>query len=108
MATLAGQAIAVTGVTPSFAAASAGGDAANPNPRQFLRVKNASGASINVTLAVPGALYGQALPDPVIAVPATTGDVLIYLPPEIADPSTGLVSWTYSAVTSVTVALCFL
>lgn len=108
MATLAGQAIPVTGVAPSFVSAAGGGDAANPNPRQFLRVKNGSGSSINVTLAVPGTAYGQALPDPVIAVPATTGDVLIYLPPEIADPSTGLISWTYSAVTTVTVALCFL
>jgi hypothetical protein len=53
-------------------------------------VKNASGAPINVTLVVPGTVaYGQANPDPVVAVPATTGDVLIYLNPEIADPATG-------------------
>jgi hypothetical protein len=105
MALLAPQAIPVTGLTPSFAAASGGGDSCNPDDTVFLRVKNASGSSINVTIVTPQTLYGQAVPDVVVAVPATTGDVLIDLPASLADPSTGLVSWTYSAVTSVTVAL---
>jgi hypothetical protein len=106
MATLSAQAIPVTGFTPSFAAAAGGGDAANPNPRQFLRVKNASGGAITLTLIDPGlSRTGQANPDPAINIPSTTGDVLIYLPPEIADPATGLISWTYSGVTSLTVAL---
>jgi hypothetical protein len=104
MATLAVQQIAVTGTAPTYAAATAGGDAANPQDRTCLHVKNGSAGSINVTLAVPGSTYGQPNPDPVIAVPAG-GDRFIYLPPAVADPSTGLVSWTYSAVTSVTVAL---
>lgn len=105
MAILAPQQIPVTGLTPSFAAASGGGDSCNPDDRVFLRVKNASGSPINVTILVPGTTYGQPNPDPVVAVPATTGDVLIDLPGALADPATGLVSWTYSAVTSVTVAL---
>ena len=105
MATLAVQQIPVTGFTPTFAAAGAGGDAANPDDRTFLRVKNGSAGAINVTVVVPGSLYGQALADPVVVVPATTGDVLINLPSGLADPATGLVSWTYSAVTTVTVAL---
>lgn len=105
MATLAPQQIAVTGTTVTFVAASAGGDACVPDDRVFLRVKNGSGSSINVTVVVPGSTYGQPNPDPVIAVPATTGDVTIDLPPALADPTTGLVSWTYSAVTTVTVAL---
>ena len=105
MATLAVQQIPVTGFTPSFAAAGAGGDAANPDDRVFLRVKNGSAGAINVTIVVPGSLYGQALADPVVVVPATVGDVLINLPSALADPATGLVSWTYSAVTTVTVAL---
>lgn len=104
MATLAVQQIAVTGTAPAYAAASAGGDAANPQTHTCLHVKNGSAAAINVTLAVPGSTYGQANPDPVVAVPAG-GDAFIYLPPAVADPSTGLVSWTYSAAASVTVAL---
>jgi len=104
MATLAVQQIAVTGTAPTYAAANAGGDGANPQDRTALHVKNASGAPINVTLLVPGSTYGQPNPDPVIAVPAGS-DRFVYLPPALGDPSTGLVSWTYSAVTSVTVAL---
>lgn len=105
MATLAPQQIAVTGTTVTFAAASAGGDSAAPDDRTFLRVKNGSGSSINVTLAVPGSSYGQTNPSVVVAVPATTGDVSIDLPSQLASPSTGLLAWTYSAVTTVTVAL---
>jgi len=104
MAFLAPQQIAVTGTTVTYAAASAGGDSCNPDDRVFLRVKNGSGASINVTILVPGSTWGQANPDPVIAVPAA-GEVSIDLPSGLADPATGLVSWTYSAVTTVTVAL---
>lgn len=105
MATLAVQQVPVTGFTPTFAAAAAGGDACQPDDRVFLRVKNGSGSSVTVTLIVPGSTYGQANPDPAVTVAATTGDVLIALPASLQDPSTGLVSWTYSAVTTVTVAL---
>ena len=104
MATLAPQQIPVTGFTPTFAAASAGGDACNPDDRCFLRVKNA-GSQITLTVVVPGTTYAQANPDVAVVIPATTGDVSIALPAALADPSTGLVSWTYSGVTSVTVAL---
>jgi len=105
MSFLAPQQIAVTGTTVTYAAASAGGDSCNPDDRVFLRVKNGSGAPINVTILVPGSTWGQANPDPVIAVPATTGEVSIDLPAGLIDLTTGLISWTYSAVTSVTVAL---
>ena len=106
MATLAVQQIPVTGFTPTFAAAGAGGDAANPDDRTFLRVKNGSASPINVTIVDPGTTQiGQANPDPVVVVPASTGDVLIDLPASLASLTTGLVSWTYSAVATVTVAL---
>jgi len=104
MAFLAPQQVPVTGITPTFTAAAAGGDSCSPDDRVFLRVKN-SGASATVTLAVPGSDYGQANPDVAVVVPATTGDVLIALPPGLADLSTGLVSWTYSAAAALTVAL---
>ena len=106
MATLAVQQIPVTGFTPTFAAAGAGGDAANPDDRTFLRVKNGSASPINLTLVVPGLDVGGARPDPVIVIPATTGDVLVNLAvPALTDPATGLVSWTYSAVASISIAL---
>ena len=104
MAIIAAQQAAITGLIPAFVAASAGGDSANPDDRTTLRVKNGSGASINVTIVIPGATYGQPNPDPVVPVPAG-GDVSVSLPPAIADLATGLVSWTYSAAASVTIAL---
>lgn len=104
MATLAPQAVLVTGLNVSLAAASAGGDACNPDDLVLLYVNNASGGSINVTVVTPGTVYGQAVPDVVVAVPAGAFRI-IDLPAPLADPITGLVSWTYSAVTSVTVGL---
>jgi hypothetical protein len=91
-------------VTAALTAASAGGDVAViSDDRCFLRVKNASGSSINVTLAAPGTDNGQARPNRVVAVPATTGDKLIPLPLNYVDPSIGGVGISYSAATSVTV-----
>lgn len=104
MANIAAQQVPVTGLTPAFVAAAAGGDSASPDDRTHLRVKNGSAASVNVTLVVPGSTYGQPNPDVVIAVPAG-GDVSVALPPALVDPATGLVGWTYSAVASVTVAV---
>ena len=105
MATLAAQPIQVTGTTPAFVAASAGGDACQPAAHQFLRVKNGDASSHTVTLAVPGSEYGQARPDVAVVV-AAGADVSIDLPAELLDSTTGLISWTYDAVTSVTVAVC--
>ena len=105
MAKLTPQQVTVGGLAPSFDAADAGGDTCQPDDRVFLRVKNGSAAEITVTVVVPGSSYGIANPDPTVSVPATTGDVLIALPPALADLTTGLVGVTYSGVTNLTVAL---
>lgn len=104
MATLAPQAVLVTGLNPTLVAAAGGGDACNPDDLVLLVVKNGSGSSINVTVVTPGLIYGQAIPDVVVAVPAGA-TVYIDLPAALADPTTGLVTWTYSLVTSITVGL---
>lgn len=105
MALLAAQQVTITGLTPSFTAASAGGDTVAPDDRVFLRVKNTDAAAKTVTVAVPGSVYGQARPDVAVNVPATTGDVLIGpLVGDLANDATGVVDITYSAVTGVTVA----
>jgi len=75
----------------------------------FLHIKNAGGSPITVTLNVPaGRTYepNVAITSPAISVPATTGDRMIgpIDAATFADPVTGLLSITYSAVTSVTVA----
>lgn len=109
MALLTAQTISAQASTAltSLAAASAGGDTVAYAANQLLRVKNASGSSVTVTIATPGTLpTGDAYPDKAITVPATTGDVMIKISPELyGDGATGLVSWTYSAATSVTVAV---
>lgn len=111
MATLTAQAITAAGVTPTFVAAAGGGDGVpvSGGQKAFLRVKNGSGSPINVTLLDPGSTpLGVANGGKVVAVPATTGDVLIALNPNVLNAATGNVEWSYSAVTTVTVAVCTL
>lgn len=106
MATLTYKQPVIGGTDPAFVAAASGGDKVAPNDRGYLHVRNASGAPIVVTIAVPGnTKYGLANPDPAISVPATTGERLIGpFPADLADPADGLVAITYSGVTSLTVA----
>lgn len=104
MALLTAQQIPVTGLQPVYSAVSAS-DTITPGGVQFLHVKNAGGSIDNVVVVVPGTLYGQAIADVTVAVPATTGDRMIFIPNEVADPTTGLVTVTHSFQTSVTQAL---
>lgn len=105
MATLAAQQVGITGPTISFVAAAPGGDNCLPDPRAYLHVKNGSGGSINVTVDVPRLMYGQALIDPVIAVPAGQERLIGPLGDYLLWNAFAVIAWTYSAVTSVTVAL---
>jgi hypothetical protein len=103
MAALATQQLPITGLAPAYSAAGGSGDTVAPGDHVVLHVKNGSGGSINVTVAVPGTEYGQNRPDPVVAV-AAGADKFLHLPREIADPTDGRIHVTYSAVTTVTVA----
>lgn len=110
MATLTTQAIARTGIAPSYASAAGGGDACETGDDIFLQVKNASGGSITVTIAVPSSASttpGVTYTNTTVSVPATTGDRMIGPISSIyKDPTTGLATITYSGVTSLTVG-CF-
>lgn len=69
-----------------------------------LIVKNASAASITVTLITPGNLpTGDAYPDKVYTV-AAAGEAWIPVLADYLNPSTLLADVTFSAVASVTVA----
>lgn len=105
MATLTTQSITTTGLQPTYAAASAGGDAMVADSTSFLHVKNGSGGSITVTLVTPATVdTNLAVADRAIAVAAGT-DQMIAVPDSLyRDPTTGLASITYSGVTSLTVA----
>lgn len=101
------QAAAIVGTLVNYTAADVTGNTFTPNTRGMLLVKNGSGGSINVTVVVPGTdAYSQARPDVVVAVAAAAEKAIGPFPLDLGDPANaGLITVTYSAVTSVTVAL---
>lgn len=70
----------------------------------YVTVRNASGASINVTLMVPGLdTYGQTRPDPIQAVAAGAARRFGPFPVDLGDPThNNMVNLICSAVTSIT------
>jgi hypothetical protein len=107
MALLALQTSKVGGTALTFTAAGAGGDTFTSGQKALI-VRNASGAAITATVVTPGTdKYALARPDITsVSIPLTTGVVIIGpFPSDLEDPATGLVTVTYSATASVTVAL---
>ena len=110
MATLTTQQITPAGVTPTYAAATGGGDKIVPGPTVFLHVKNTSGTSTIVTLDDPRSASpagaSQFNPDVAVTVPITTGDKMIgpLSAERFESPSDGLIAVTYSQVTGISVA----
>lgn len=106
MATLATQNILRTGTVVSLAAASGGGDAMETGDEMMLVVKNASGGSINVTLAAAAStgITNTSYANEVVAVAAgATAEIGPVSSIPFKDPITGLCTITYSATASVTV-----
>lgn len=69
----------------------------------ILHVKNASGSPITVTLTDPGFTQaGSAATNATVSIPATTGEKFIAISTYLMNPSTGLISVTFSSTTSVT------
>lgn len=103
MALLTHQAPKLAGTTITYGAAAAGGDTLGHTSGGVLRVKNASAGAVTVTVVTPGnTRYGQADPDIPVSVAAAAEVAIGPFPAELAVE--GLVSVTYSAVASVTVA----
>ena len=93
----------LAGTAPTFAAPLS---ADTVEVGTLLIVKNASGASINVTLDTPGNLgTGDAYPDKVYAVPAA-GERWIPVLADYRQP-TGLANVAFSATASVTAAAIY-
>jgi hypothetical protein len=94
----------VAGTPPSMVQAASGDtcDCGEPNRPNILIVEN-TGAQMTVTIATPGTLpSGDAYPDKVYTVPATTGRQWIPLLPDYKDPATGFAALTYSSTSGVT------
>ena len=96
---------------PSFAGLNlalgnaASGDTAKCGPGYKLIVNNASGASVDVTIAVPGnTSYGVAAPDKVVTVPASQMWAIPLLD-VYKDPSDGMAHISWQSTTSVTRAV---
>ncbi len=100
------QPIVVAGLEPAYAAANVDGHSITPAVNVFLHVKNGSASPINVTLDASAKVRGQAVPDIVVAVPASEDRMIgPFYTDLFSSPLTGLVNVDFSAVTTVTVAL---
>lgn len=104
MAVLTAQALPLGGLQPTYAAAAGGGDQAPVGEKLVLHVKNGDASSKTVTVATPGTVGGLAIADAAQTIPAA-GEAFIPLKSTYRDPATGRAGITYSAVTSVTVAV---
>ncbi|GGV13594.1 hypothetical protein [Streptomyces spectabilis] len=104
MAVLSAQSVALGGLQPTYANAAGGGDQAPTGEKLVLHVRNDDASSKTVTLTTPGTVGGLAIADAAQTIPAG-GDAFIPLKPTYRDPATGRASITYSAATSVTVAV---
>ncbi|MEV0639040.1 hypothetical protein AB0I77_29670 [Streptomyces sp. NPDC050619] len=104
MAILSAQALPLSGLQPTYANAAGGGDQAPIGEKLVLHVRNGDATAKTVTVATPGTVGDLAVADAVQVIPAA-GNALIPLKSVFRDPATGRAGITYSAVTSVTVAV---
>lgn len=104
MAALTAQSISTAGLAPTFANAAAGGDTAPVGGDLVLIVRNGSGSAVTVTVATPGTVGGLDIADASVSVPAG-GSGVIPMAAVYRDPVTNRAAITYSAVTTVTVAV---
>ncbi|MFF7310556.1 hypothetical protein [Streptomyces sp. NPDC008137] len=104
MAILTAQRLPLGGLQPTYSNAAGGGDQAPVGEKLVLHVKNGDASSKTVTLATPGTVGSLAVADASQVIPAD-GEAFIPLKSVFRDPATGRASITYSAATSVTVAV---
>lgn len=88
-----------------FTAVTASDTVVIPDDRTFLLVKNGSGSPTTVTVATPGTIYGQPIPDPGFIVAAGNTAVIPLKPDRYMDPVALIATITYSATTTITAAV---
>ena len=104
MALLSAQVPGPAGAAPTYTAVSASDQVPNSGGRTVVIVRNASGASINVTIVGTGKIEDLTVANRVIAVPAGQ-DRLISLPAALYNDADGRVTLNFSATASVTIAV---
>lgn len=105
MATLVAQQIDRDGLEPVLVAADVGGDKFINTGKEFIFVRNGSGAPITVTLDIRPTVDAQAVTDRAIVVPAGEDRFIGPIPPTVYNDAAELVDVTYSAVASLTVGI---
>lgn len=106
MAQLTPSLLKSSGTLLSTAAAAGGGDSFANTGYEFLYINNGGGSPINVTFTVQSTKYLQeTVSNRVASVTNGTAQLIGPFPPGLFNDSNGLVQITYSAVTSVTVAV---
>ncbi len=106
MATLTVITPTYTGATFSPASAAGGGDKFVNTGNELLYIKNGGGSTITLTLdaqPVPG--VGLTITDPTVSVTAGQEKIIGPFDPRYFTDSSGFLNLSYSAVTSVTVAV---
>lgn len=105
MAILSAQALRLGGLQPTYANAAGGGDQAPVGEKLVLHVRNGDATSKTVTVATPGTADDLAIADAQQVIPAGGAAFIPLKASVFRDPMTGRAAITYSAVTSVTVAV---
>ena len=104
MADLTVQAISLSGLNPTFAAAAAGGDAFLNSGREYLHVKNGGASEVTITVNSQAACNQGYDHNSVVAVPAAGERLIGPFPKARFNDAAEKVQVAYSDVTSVTVA----
>lgn len=105
MALLTVQRTGLTGLAPAFAGAAVGGDTFINSGRVYLHVKNADTVDKTVTVNSQTPCSQGFDHDAVVVVPAAGERIIGPFAKSRFDDANGQVQITYSAVTSVTVAV---
>ncbi len=105
MATLVVQKPSLTGVTVTFVSAAGGGDVFPNTGREFIHIKNGDASSHDITVNSVTPCDQGADHDLVVAVGAGVTKAIGPFATTRFNDGSGNVSLTYSAVTSVTIAI---
>lgn len=105
MAVLSSQSIVRAGLSPAYASAAGGGDSFANTGKEFLHVKNDDASSKTVTIVTQSTVDGLSVSDRTVTVPAGESRMIGPFQTAIYNDDNSRVNVTYSAVTSVTVAV---
>lgn len=99
------QEISRAGLNPVYTAASGDGNIFTNDGYTFAHIKNTGGVTVTATFDVVKTALGLAIADLEVAVPPTTGDVMVGpFPQEFFNDNTGKAKVTWSGTSDVTCA----